>query len=114
MNHWPRILRVTSHRHALKTISAIGTLVAVIQLLKYLMTPSVVQLLLAIVLIISAIYMMSRLSNLSADSFGWRKLLKGLGVVMLTYGILMLIGAASNSGNVLHPLRGVITIGACS
>ena len=38
---------------------------------------------------------------------GWRTFWKGLGVVMLGYGSLMLIGAAAGGKDTLQPLRGL-------
>ncbi len=38
---------------------------------------------------------------------GWPKLWKGLGLIMLIYGVLLLIGASSGSGTLYRPLHGV-------
>src|SRR3569623_3037811 len=44
--------------------------------------------------------------RLPAEAGGWRKLGKGAGLVMLVYGALLLVGAASGGHDVLQPLRG--------
>ena len=40
-------------------------------------------------------------------SSGWRKLWKGSGLVMLVYGVVLLVGAATGGNDVLNPLRGI-------
>ena len=55
----------------------------------------------AALLIGSAIY----LNALDAVTTGWQKLWKGLGVFMLAYGLLLLIGAASGGSDPLKPLQ---------
>ena len=59
----------------------------------------------------SSIYM-GALSALPEGTSGWRKLWKGLGVVMLIYGALFLVGVAANGKNTLQPLRGLAIGGA--
>ena len=61
-------------------------------------------------LIVSAIYM-GALQQLSVEASGWSKLWKGLGVVLLVYGALFLVGVAANGRDTLQPLRG-LAIGA--
>ncbi len=60
----------------------------------------------ALLLIIPAIYL-GALESLPPTASGWRKLWKGVGIVMLAYGVLILIGVASNSADPLQPLRGL-------
>lgn len=57
-------------------------------------------------LVVSAIYM-GALQQLSVEASGWSKLWKGLGVVLLVYGILFLVGVAANGRDTLQPLRGL-------
>jgi thiol:disulfide interchange protein DsbD len=77
-----------------------------IWLLERLLPPAMSLLLWALLLIISAVYL-GALDALPASVTGWRKLWKGSGIAMLTYGILLLIGVASNSTDPLQPLRGL-------
>ncbi len=60
----------------------------------------------AALLIVSAIYM-GAMEALPADGSGWRKLWKGLGVLMLTYGVVLIIGLTSGGRDVFHPLKGL-------
>lgn len=61
-------------------------------------------------LIVVAIYL-GALQSLPETSSGWRKLWKGLGVVLLIYGAMFLIGLASGGKDTLKPLTGVISTG---
>ncbi len=57
----------------------------------------------ASLLIISAVYL-GALETLDKAASGWRKLWKGLGVILLIYGTIILIGMASGGRNVFQPL----------
>ena len=59
-----------------------------------------------VLFIVSAIYM-GALQQLSVEASGWSKLWKGLGVVLLIYGALFLVGVAANGKDNLQPLRGL-------
>jgi len=56
-------------------------------------------------LILPAIYL-NAIDPLPANSTGWRKLWKGVGLMMLAYGLLLLIGFSMGNGNPLKPLQG--------
>lgn len=88
----------------IKAVFGIALLAVAVWLLERIVPSSVSMVLWALLLIVPAIYLGVG-SPLPENASGWRKLWKGLGIVMLTYGILILIGAASNSQNVLQPLR---------
>ena len=60
----------------------------------------------AALIIVSAIYM-GAMETLAEGSSGWKKLWKGLGVLLLIYGIIMLLGLASGNRNVFQPLKGI-------
>ncbi len=60
----------------------------------------------ATLIIVSAIYM-GAIDGLKEGSSGWKKLWKGLGVLLLIYGIIIVIGLASGNRNLLQPLKGL-------
>ena len=60
----------------------------------------------AALIIVSAIYM-GAIDGLTEGSSGWKKLWKGLGVLLLIYGIIILLGLASGNRNVFQPLKGL-------
>jgi thiol:disulfide interchange protein DsbD len=55
---------------------------------------------------------MGVLDDLPVEATGWSRLWKGLGMLSLVYGILLLIGAASGSGDPLRPLAGIASGGS--
>jgi thiol:disulfide interchange protein DsbD len=62
----------------------------------------------ALWLIIPAIYM-GALDSLAPDASGWRRLWKGLGIAMLVYGIILIIGATTGARDPFNPLRNLNT-----
>ena len=60
----------------------------------------------AALIIVSAIYM-GAIDGLAEGSSGWKKLWKGLGILLLIYGIIILLGLASGNRNVFQPLKGL-------
>jgi len=68
-------------------------------------------LLAAVLLIVTAVYM-GALERLPESATGWRKLLKGSGVLSLVYGVVLAIGVFAGSQSFLHPLQGLATGGS--
>lgn len=79
-------------------------------LLERILPASVTLALWALLLIICAIYM-GALERLQPEATGWRKLWKGVGVVMLIYGSLLAVGAASGGRDALQPLQNFAVAG---
>ena len=59
-----------------------------------------------VLLIVSSIYMGALSSPVEGKS-GWHQLWRGLGIVFLIYGALLMVGAASGSKSLLRPLTGI-------
>lgn len=91
---------------AVKAVFGVALLGVAIFMLERILPPAVAMLLWGLLLICSAVYM-GALSALPETSSGWRKLWKGLGVVLLIYGALMLVGAAAGGKDTVQPLRGL-------
>lgn len=68
--------------------------------------PMVPMLLWGMLLMISGVYM-GALRQLPMEYTGWPTLWKGVGVVILVYGALFLVGAAAGGKDTLQPLRGI-------
>ena len=64
----------------------------------------IVMLLWASLFIVSAIYM-GALEPLGESVSGWRKLWKGLGFILLVYGIILIVGAVSGRSDMFQPLQ---------
>ncbi len=62
-------------------------------------------------LIISAIYI-GALTTLSKDDSGWKKLWKGLGIILLLYGIAIFVGMMAGNRNIFQPLQGLSNAGS--
>lgn len=91
--------------NATKAVFGVIMLGVAVWMLSRILPPGVTMLLWALLLILPAIYL-NAIDPLPENSSGWRKLWKGVGITMLTYGILLLIGFSIGNGNPLKPLQG--------
>lgn len=94
---------------AVKAVFGVLLLAVAIWMLERILPEVVSMLLWAILLIVSAVYMGALQSTVGLS--GWRTLNKGLGTVMLVYGILLLVGVAAGGNNPLQPLQGTMFAG---
>jgi len=99
--------------NSVKAVSGVVMLAVAVWLLDRILPASATLFLWALLLIIPAIYLHA-LDALPQGASGWRKLWKGVGVAMLAYGVLMLIGVANGGGDPLRPMRSIVSSGACS
>jgi thioredoxin:protein disulfide reductase len=88
---------------AIKNIFGVMMLAVAIWLISSLLPLSVVMLLWAALLILSAVYLHA-FDALPTNSGGWHKLGKGIGIIMTLLGIALLIGALSGARDMLRPL----------
>ena len=91
---------------AVKAVFGVLLLGLAIWLLERVAPAGFTMLLWAALIIVSAIYM-GAIDGLTAGSSGWKKLWKGLGILLLIYGIIILLGLASGNRNVFQPLKGL-------
>ncbi len=89
-----------------KSVFGVIMLAVAVWMLSRILPATVTMLLWALLLIIPAIYM-NAIDPLPQNASNWRKLWKGLGVVSLVYGILLLIGVGAGNDNPLQPLYGL-------
>ncbi|HYE34152.1 protein-disulfide reductase DsbD [Methylocaldum sp.] len=92
--------------NSVKAAFGVGLLAIAVWLLERILPAAASMFLWALLLIIPAIYL-GALDALPHPVSGWRRLWKGVGIVMLAYGVLLLIGVASDSTDPLQPLRGM-------
>lgn len=90
-----------------KAIFGIMMLGMAIWMLDRIVEPEVTMSLTSILLIVSGIYM-GGLDRLQEEAGGWRRFWKSIGLIMLIYGVLMLLGVASGSKNLLQPMKGLV------
>jgi len=91
---------------AVKAVFGVGLLAVAIVMLERIIPASIAMALWGILLVVSAIYM-GALRVLPIEAGGWDHLWKGLGVVLMIYGALMLVGAAAGGKDTVQPLRGL-------
>ncbi|MEM7565187.1 MAG: thioredoxin family protein, partial [Pseudomonadota bacterium] len=92
---------------AVKAFFGIVLLGVAIWLLERVLPVSITMLLIAALMVASAIYM-GALDSLGERSSGWKKFFKSIGLLVLIYGIAYLIGAAAGTRDLLQPLNGII------
>ena len=91
---------------AVKRVFGVLLLAVALFFLERILPGVVAMLLWAILLIVSAIYM-GALDQLDHAVSGWRRLWKGLGLVLLIYGVLLMVGASVGNTDPLQPLKGL-------
>ncbi len=89
-----------------KSVFGVIMLAVAVWMLERVIAPEITMLLWAMLCIIPAIYLRV-LDPLPEVDSGWHKLWKGLGVIIFTYGLLILIGVSAGSNNPLQPLKGL-------
>jgi thiol:disulfide interchange protein DsbD len=92
---------------AIKAVFGVLLLGVAIWMLERILPAQIALALWAALLILSSIYLRA-LDALPVEATGWTRLWKGVGVVSLVYGVLLLIGAASGARDPLQPLQGVL------
>jgi thiol:disulfide interchange protein DsbD len=91
---------------SVKAVFGVVLLGVAIWLLERILPVNLTMLLIAALLIASAIYM-GALDTLNETARGWQRLLKSMGLLILVYGVAYLIGAAAGSNDLIQPLRGL-------
>jgi len=91
----------------IKAVFGVMLLAVAIWMLERILPASITMVLWAALLILCSVYL-SALDGLPVEASGWARLWKGIGVLSLVYGILLLIGAASGAHDPLRPLQNVM------
>lgn len=98
--------RAGSWMDTIKAVFGVMLLAVAIILLERILPAAVSMVLWGALLVCAAVYM-GALRDLPIEATGWARLWKGLGVVLLIYGALMLVGAAAGGKDTVQPLRGL-------
>ncbi|MDX1813004.1 MAG: protein-disulfide reductase DsbD, partial [Gammaproteobacteria bacterium] len=96
---------------AVKAVFGVALLAVAVWMLERIIPAEVTMLLWAALLIVSAIYM-GALDSIPREASGWRRLWKGVGLIGLIYGAILLVGLAGGGSDPLQPLKGVSFTGA--
>jgi thiol:disulfide interchange protein DsbD len=91
---------------AVKAVFGVLLLGLAIWMLERILPAPIILLLAGALLIVSAIYL-GALDAIKEGAAGWSKLWKGLGLISLVYGAILVIGAAGGSHSLLQPLQGI-------
>jgi thioredoxin:protein disulfide reductase len=102
--HW--LPRAGHWMERTKAVFGVLLLAVALWLLERVLPAAVGMALWATLLIVTATYM-GALQPVAHGAPAWRTLVKGLGLVLLVYGVLLLVGAAAGGRDPLQPLRGV-------
>jgi len=89
-----------------KAAFGVGLLAMGVWLLERVIPGEVALFLWASLFIVTAIYM-GALQSLPEGASGWRSLWKGIGLVLLVYGVILMIGAATGGKDMFRPLAGL-------
>lgn len=89
-----------------KAVFGVIMLAVAVWMLSRIIPPAITMLLYAMLLILPSIYLKA-IDPLPEHGSGWQKLWKGLGLMMLVYGMLLLIGLSMGNNNPLQPLQNV-------
>ena len=92
-----------------KAVFGVILLGVAVLMLERILPASVTMMFWALLLIVPAIYMRA-LDPLPEGISGWHRLWKGLGIAMLIYGVILMLGAATGARDPLNPLRNLGTV----
>ena len=100
--------RAGNWMNAVKAIFGVGLLGVAILLLERIVPPTLTMIFWSALLIISAVFLGAVRATRPEDN-GWTRLAQGLGLIILIYGTLILIGVAAGGNDSLRPLRGIFS-----
>jgi len=93
--------------HVVRGVFGVLLLAVAVWLLQRVLPVSVSMVLWAVLLIVTGVYM----GALNAVAAGWPRLWKGVGLVFVVYGVVLLVGASAGGQSLLQPLRGIVPQG---
>jgi thioredoxin:protein disulfide reductase len=91
---------------SVKAVFGVMMLAVAIWLLERILPPAIVLMLWSLLLVTSAVYM-GAFDRIDATTSGWKRLWKGLAIILLLHGALQWIGMATGSSDPLQPLKGL-------
>ena len=103
--------RAGAWMNAVKYVFGVLLLGVAVFLLARIVPYAVTLFLWGLLLVVSAVYL-GALDRLPSEAGGWRRLWKGLGVVLLVLGTLELVGSVTGGEDPLDPLDGLAAAGA--
>jgi len=102
--------RAAGWMNTVKAVFGVLLLALAVWMLDRIIPPQATMALWGTLLVVSAIYM-GAFDRMLPDSGGWYRMWKGVGLVVLLYGGVLIVSAASGGTNPLQPLRGLSLAG---
>jgi thiol:disulfide interchange protein DsbD len=102
--------RAGAWMNAVKAVFGVLLLAVAVLLVERVLPAAIAMVLWGLLLISSGVYL-GALTQHGPEAGGWSKLWKSLGIALLIYGVLMLVGAAAGGKDTIQPLRGLIPAG---
>ncbi|MEH6822574.1 MAG: protein-disulfide reductase DsbD [Motiliproteus sp.] len=99
--------------NVVKQVFGVALLLLAIWMLDRIVPAVVTQILLAVVLLGCAVFMRA-LDGLEQGAGAVLRLAKALGVLLLVYSVMLLVGSATGQGSVLQPLKGLVGAGVAA
>jgi thiol:disulfide interchange protein DsbD len=96
--------RAAGWMNTVKSVFGVLLLALAVWMLDRIIPPQVTLALWGVLLVVSAIYM-GAFDRMQPDSGGWYRLWKGVGLVLLLYGGVLIVGAAGGGTDPLQPLQ---------
>ncbi len=96
---------------ATKSVFGVLLIALAIWMLERILPLYIIMAMAAALIIVSGVYM-GAFEPIRPNKSGWAKLWKGLGLIMVLYGGMLLIGAASGGTGFITPLKGVFSAGS--
>ena len=82
-------------------------LLMAVWMLDRIMATEITMLLVGLILLISAVYLRA-LDRLPEHGRGWHRFWKGVGVILMVYGVALLIGVMAGNRSLMYPLQGIV------
>jgi thiol:disulfide interchange protein DsbD len=92
----------------IRAVFGVMLLAVAIWMLERVLPPAITLPLWAALFVISAVFM-GALSHLPEGVSNWHKFWKGVGILLLLHGSLLMVGSATGGSDLLQPLRGVMS-----
>lgn len=103
--------RAGAWMNAVKAVFGVGLLALAIWMMERVLPGGVIMLLWGVLMIASGVYL-GATSRLDPEAGGWSKLWQALGIVLLVFGILQMIGAAGGGRDWTRPLEPYTGVGS--
>lgn len=93
---------------AVKAVFGVGLLAVAIWMLERFLASEIIMSLIALLLIVSGMYILS--AQVKENISGWGRIARGMGFILTLYGSFYLVGMAAGGQDLIQPLKGIIKL----